>query len=366
MYLQWAEIFYYTANVLCLFSALSCAVVRWFHMCRPFDKEETYYYPARKQVAAGYALILFQFPYLLHLSSSDAWMYVRVFGILYYPVLFTVLLNKYFHYTSQPGWKIVLYTVWAISSLLLGTLFVFGLQEGDALAGQAHIICTLSVLMAMLSTVAMCYTLYKVYADIRQFQYGEYSNEKDFPLRFAKIVIALVLFLTSLMWVLYLSDSRSVKAIVDILLCLLHLLLLVLILNPQRSGKKQALQEAVKASKQCFRFSAERYAEILGKIRDCIETKRMFLKSDLQLVDIAQVSGENRSYVSAVITKEYGSFYSYVNRLRIAYADELLKEHPRMKQVELVERCGFGSRTSFLKWQKIYSGKPADGESGHK
>lgn len=157
------------------------------------------------------------------------------------------------------------------------------------------------------------------------------------------------------MWTLYVSDSRIVKAAIDILLCFLHTLFILVILYPQRNGKKYALQEVAHTSKGSFHLSDERYNEILGKIRDCIEANQMFLKSDLQLMDIALAVGENRSYVSTVITKEYGSFYAYVNRLRIEYAVQLQKEYPKMKQVELIERCGFGSRTSFLKWQKIYS-----------
>ena len=358
MTLQGSEMFYYTANILCIFSGLICAALRWFHMCRPFDKEEAYYYPARKQVAACYFLVLFQFPYLVHLSSFDAWMYVRVFGILYYPVILTVLLNRYFHYTERIWWRMSLHTVWIISSVLLGALFLLGLRGGNLLAGRAHVVCLLAVLMAVLSTIAMCYTLYKVYVDIRQFQYSEYSNEQDFPTRFAQLAIIFILFLTSCMWVLYVSDSRTVKAAVDILLCFLHTLFILIILYPQRNGKKYALQEAVRTSKGAFHLSDERYGEILEKIRGCMEVNQMFLKSDLQLMDIALAVGENRSYVSAVITKEYGSFYAYVNRLRIEYAVQLQKEYPKMKQVELIERCGFGSRTSFLKWQKIYSDRP--------
>lgn len=357
MTLQGNDIFYYTANILCLFSGLICAVLRWFHMCRPFDKEEAYYYPARKQVTVCYFLILFQFPYLMYLSSFDAWMYVRVFGILFYPVIFTVLLNRYFHYTERIWWRMSLHTVWIISSVLLCVLFLLALRGGDLLAGRAHIVCLLSVMMAVLSMVTMCYTLYRVYVDIRQFQYDKYSNEQDFPLRFARITIVLVLFLMLNMWVLYVSDSRMVKAAVDLLLCFLHTLLILIILYPQRNGKKYALQDSMQVAKGAFHLSDERYGEILGKIRTCIETNRMFLKSNLQLMDIALAVGENRSYVSAVITKEYGSFYAYVNKFRIEYAVQLQKEHPKMKQVELIERCGFGSRTSFLKWQKIYSGK---------
>lgn len=97
--------------------------------------------------------------------------------------------------------------------------------------------------------VTMCYTLYRVYVDIRQFQYDEYSNEQDFPLRFARITIVLVLFLMLNMWVLYVSDSRMVKAAVDLLLCFLHTLLILIILYPQRNGKKYALQDSMQVSK---------------------------------------------------------------------------------------------------------------------
>lgn len=40
--------------------------------------------------------LLFQLPYLLWPTSGDAWTYVRLFGILYYPVCFSMLFLRFF------------------------------------------------------------------------------------------------------------------------------------------------------------------------------------------------------------------------------------------------------------------------------
>lgn len=53
-------------------TGIICAALRWFHMCRPYNREENYFYPARKEVALTYLLLsLIQIPYFLA-PSDDA------------------------------------------------------------------------------------------------------------------------------------------------------------------------------------------------------------------------------------------------------------------------------------------------------
>ena len=48
------ENFYSLACYTYILSGVICAIVRWFHMCRPFDQRSDYFYPARRQVTFFY------------------------------------------------------------------------------------------------------------------------------------------------------------------------------------------------------------------------------------------------------------------------------------------------------------------------
>lgn len=75
MIIQGIEIYYAAACLILVCSSVFCAFVRYFHMCRPFDENESYFYPARK-------LITFILRVLLCLSSGYfAWI-VRMPGYL--------------------------------------------------------------------------------------------------------------------------------------------------------------------------------------------------------------------------------------------------------------------------------------------
>ena len=77
-------------------TAVVCAVIRWRHMCHPYDEQADYFYPARRQVTFFYAVNLMQLPYYLWPSDEGTWLYIRCFSIICIPVCFTMLFARYF------------------------------------------------------------------------------------------------------------------------------------------------------------------------------------------------------------------------------------------------------------------------------
>ena len=71
------------------------------------------------------------------------------------------------------------------------------------------------------------------------------------------------------------------------------------------------------------------------------------LHPHLTLQDVADRSGYNRSYISGIIKAEWGGFFTYVNRLRLAHVDSWLQEHPAGTIQEAVEASGFSSRQTY-------------------
>lgn len=90
------EFFYSLACYTVILSGTFCAIVRWFHMCHPFDKKGDYFYPARRQMTFFYAATALQLPYVLCPANPGTWFFARSFGILYYPVCFAMLFHRYF------------------------------------------------------------------------------------------------------------------------------------------------------------------------------------------------------------------------------------------------------------------------------
>ncbi|RXP44797.1 AraC family transcriptional regulator [Lutibacter sp. HS1-25] len=79
-------------------------------------------------------------------------------------------------------------------------------------------------------------------------------------------------------------------------------------------------------------------------------TKKPWLNSQLNILDVAKNIGTNRSYVSKVINESFEcNFNLFVNKYRVNEAKLLLKNHPELTIAEISERAGFGSVNSFIR-----------------
>ena len=85
MIIQGPEIYYAASCLILVVTSLFCALVRYFHMCRPFDEEETYFYPARKLITIIYACFALPVVWLFRMDSPDAYFFMRVFLMLLLP-----------------------------------------------------------------------------------------------------------------------------------------------------------------------------------------------------------------------------------------------------------------------------------------
>lgn len=86
--------------------------------------------------------------------------------------------------------------------------------------------------------------------------------------------------------------------------------------------------------------------------------QKVFLEPDLNLIDLAQRLGTNRTYLSLAVRQFSGkSFSDYVNYARIMYAQELLLKGETIKNVEY--SCGYISSSTFYRqFQKITGTSP--------
>lgn len=228
------ENFYSLACYTYILSGVICAVVRWFHMCRPFDQRSDYFYPARRQVTFFYAATALQLPYMLCPGDPGSWFFARSFGILYYPVCFALLYHRFFQ--MRHLWSKNLSIAYFCSPfLLLGALFVIVVfHQNDLLLPYKRLWECIMVCVSILLTYRLVKECRWVAKKVESYHTQNYSNESDFPFTFAKNMLYLPAVWFIVMWTLFLLDNQMVKAFIDLIIAAWHVLFLCRILHPSR------------------------------------------------------------------------------------------------------------------------------------
>lgn len=228
------ENFYSLACYTYILSGVICAVVRWFHMCRPFDQRSDYFYPARRQVTFFYAATALQLPYMLCPDDPGSWFFARSFGILYYPVCFALLYHRFFQ--MRHLWSKKLSIAYFCSPfLLLGALFVIVVfHQNDLLLPYKRLWECIMVCVSILLTYRLVKECRWVAKKVESYHTQNYSNESDFPFTFAKNMLYLPAVWLIVMWTLFLLDNQMVKAFIDLIIAAWHVLFLCRILHPSR------------------------------------------------------------------------------------------------------------------------------------
>ena len=96
---------------------------------------------------------------------------------------------------------------------------------------------------------------------------------------------------------------------------------------------------------------------LIARLDEAMEKDNLFLRSDLSIVMLAEKVGSNRTYVSKAIKDTKGcNFPDYVNRFRLDYAVELMKNTPKNDIViqNLALQCGCGSIQTFYRYFKLF------------
>ena len=334
-------------------TAVMVAAVRWFHMCRPYDRQPGYYYPARPFMTAVYLNALMLLPAVVAPESADAFYLAQLFFLPVALLHFTVMLFAYFGSVMQwTKWRTPVLLIGIPVTLALLAAFVVAVWPGDwvtqgavPVAGRI-VLYSLGIIMSGVSLTA----IWVVRSWAARFDQDEFSNPADFPVTQGRLWTMLIAVNLILCWTGALSQSRTVLSIVILCLSLIGVIVLITALHPHRIKQiepEEAAQGAEAAAPAGRGLSAARREEILRAIRTVVEVQGGCLDAHLTLQDVADRSGYNRSYVSAIIKEEFGGFFAYVNRLRLAHVDAYLKEHPQATLQEAVLESGFNSRQAY-------------------
>lgn len=91
------------------------------------------------------------------------------------------------------------------------------------------------------------------------------------------------------------------------------------------------------------------------KLEAMMNEQQTFLKNDLLLNDVAKLLGTNRTYLlHALSSCAHMTFKEYVNRKRIAYAEQLIAQNPLTAKTEIATLSGYNSMSSFYRNYGLY------------
>lgn len=225
---------YAYACLIFIITGVVCGIVRWNHMCRPFNENGDFHYPARRLVSFFYIAIALESPYVLSPTTPDYWTYVKIFGIIFYPVCMATLFSSYF-FRKRLRDSILLKTYLFSAFALLLSLLAIALTMGGHVLTDAG-----TPLMAAMGGFSLLFSTLSVHITnqlkrtIDKFNTDNYSNVEDFPYRFAQLVLYLPLCWIALMWAVFVSDSRWCKLAVDLITSAAMIYMLCIILHPQQ------------------------------------------------------------------------------------------------------------------------------------
>lgn len=96
---------------------------------------------------------------------------------------------------------------------------------------------------------------------------------------------------------------------------------------------------------------------IINRIMEEFKNNKLYLNSELSIIDVAETIGTNRTYISAVINHYFSqNFCTFVNSFRIAELERLLTENPELSTEKAAEICGFGSVNSMKRAVVVKTG----------
>ncbi len=106
---------------------------------------------------------------------------------------------------------------------------------------------------------------------------------------------------------------------------------------------------------------------IYERLEAMMDEQQIYLQNDLLLNDVAQLLATNRTYLlQALSSCAHMTFKEYINRKRIAYAEQLLQKDPSIPKTEIATRSGYNSMSSFYRNFSLYrSSAPSFGLPSH-
>lgn len=342
----------YTTNVVFLTTSVYSWVLKRFYVPEAYKENFGELFPARRSLASMYLLQLTEIVYLVTLRRPEALFYINGSALLIFTSYLVILVRGYFflEFLTPRQMFFFMHPVFVFWIILL--LPVIGIIEYTPLF---HTVMTIAILLVFVGYLYHLDKLrYKVMQVVSEIDENEYSNESDFPVKFAKSVKWMPLIACLFLLATFLLDSYIVKLIRDIAFCGINVWFAVYTLNPHRRTKKlphvlkQKAETEDTDTSMKYRLSEKYCLEKEEMLITLIRDKKLYLEEHLTMNDLIDVMHINKNYLSEVIARSrFQSFYKLINTMRIEHACELLRNDPTAKLEQVAITSGFSSGSAF-------------------
>ncbi|ADV45030.1 helix-turn-helix domain-containing protein [Bacteroides helcogenes] len=347
------DLLLYSANFAFILTNLYGFLLKWFYKPKAYANSFERLYPAQRLVGMLYLLQIFQLPYLFNIGVPDALLYVNAFSALMFPSLMLVMCENYFfpenvHHKRE--YLLFLPAFLALFPLLLNAIGTISLPESFRP-------CLIGIV-----SVVFIYYFYrslrmsgKIGLAIRLINEAEYSDDRDFPLRFAQYIQWLPVTISLLMAINFWADNVWVKFAWDVLFTVVNVWFVFFTLNPWRKPifteeEKDIIERKAKSNGTAFRLSDKKYEEICLQLHHQLEVEKIYLSPHLTMEELLKPLSSNRNYLSEAIARlGYKSFYDMINHYRVNHAIEMIQENSGMKMIAIAFECGFSSPAAMTK-----------------
>lgn len=342
----------FSVNLVFIVTNLYGWLLKRFFVPKAYKHNFDELYPAQRLVANFYLLQLIELPYLLMVGRPEALFYVNGASLLLFSSFILVMVRGYFFLEIRDSWRLLLFllpvwTCWLALLLPVFEIIPFSTQYQWIMIG---IISVLFIGYMILLDQARRETMQR----IRMLDEGEYSNEEDFPVKFARSIKWLPLILCVLLAVNFIVNDPLVKMLRDVIFTVINVWFAIYTLNPHRKIKTLSIEFQMEEEEEEETSPVRRHLtdiqrkNLETRMLDMIKTEKLYLEDHFSMGDLVKRMNTNKAYLSEMIAaSEYGSFYQLVNSLRIEHACEMLNENPTLKMEQVALASGFSSGSAF-------------------
>lgn len=335
--------------------------VRLGHKCAPYAKHMDYYFPAWRTLVVSALFNLILLPVIFLPQESDAIQQLRMMLILSSPFFCALLIFSYFGRVLKLTWWRKPIIVLSVSFLLMSSFaLVLTLVPGTQIQGAFfRWFFIIGGSLAFVYLAVFVLALRMMIQAIRRFSEENYSNPDDFPKEYAESIVWIPVLHLIMSWSTTINGNLQGMAFGLVILSILGVIILLGALSPHRAMDVKRLEEDLIADNSdkekaaaAELLSPDRKEEILGLIRQKVEDQQAYLDSNLTLTKLSRDCGLNRTYISAVLNERLGGFFAYINRCRVAHADNYKEAHPGADVDEVALSSGFNNRQSYYNARK--------------
>ena len=196
----------------------------------------------------------------------------------------------------------------------------------------------------------MCFKLKRHYKKVTDYYY----NVEHKRLYWITLSASLFLLFALIGGTLFNSQSKSLIYKNEIITSIPFLIMAVIFWFVGFPGNRQQLiiiPETGMDNKPQAGLKVVLKENLANKIKQTIETDKLYLNPDICLPDLAREVGTNRYYLSKIINDEFGmNFNAYINHYRIAEAVNLMNNNDNNHSLtEISTKCGFNVYISFIR-----------------